>query len=123
MIYSHSLRKFSTASNKIVLHGNWNSGCTRRVRTVLNFKNLEFEFRRVDLSAKEQHGEEYRKINPTGQVPAVMIDNHILTESLPICEYLEERFESGPSLLPKDAVTRFQVRRYCEMINSGIHPL
>ena len=51
---------------KIVLHGHWNSGCTRRVRTVLNTKELEFEFVPVNLGQKEQHSEAYRKINPTG---------------------------------------------------------
>jgi len=46
-----------------------------------------------------------------------------LTESMAICEYLEEAYPTKRKLLPKDPVKRFQVRRLCEMINSGIQPL
>ena len=46
-----------------------------------------------------------------------------LTESMAICEYLEEAYPTKRKLLPKDPVKRFQVRRLCEMINSGTQPI
>ena len=46
-----------------------------------------------------------------------------LTESMAICEYLEEVYPGKRKLLPKDATKRFQVRRLCEMINAGTQPL
>ena len=46
-----------------------------------------------------------------------------LTESMAICEYLEDAYPSKRKLLPKDQVKRFQVRRLCEMINAGTQPL
>ena len=38
-----------------------------------------------------------------------------------ICEYLEEIYPSNP-LLPKDAIKKAQVRGFCEVVNSGMHP-
>lgn len=46
-----------------------------------------------------------------------------LTESMAICEYLEEAYPSKRKLLPKDPFKRFQVRRMCEMINAGTQPI
>lgn len=46
-----------------------------------------------------------------------------LAESMAICEYLEEAYPSKRKLLPKDPFKRYQVRRLCEMINSGIQPV
>ena len=39
-----------------------------------------------------------------------------------ICEYLEETHKDRP-LLPADPIKRCEVRRLCELINSGIQPL
>ncbi|CAG5126850.1 unnamed protein product [Candidula unifasciata] len=55
------------------------------------------------------------------QVPTLYIDGHYLIQSLPIIEYLEERFPE-PALLPKDSYGRAQVRALAELINSGIQP-
>lgn len=49
---------------------------------------------------------------PTGQV---------LIESFAIIEYLEEVYPEV-ALLPKDPVLRAQIRGFCEVINSAIHP-
>lgn len=46
-----------------------------------------------------------------------------LTESMAICEYLEEAYPTKRKLLPKDAAKRFQVRRLCEIINAGTQPV
>ena len=46
-----------------------------------------------------------------------------LSESMAICEYLEEAYPAKRKLLPKDPLKRFQVRRLCEMLNAGTQPL
>jgi maleylpyruvate isomerase len=47
-----------------------------------------------------------------------MID---LAQSLPIIEYLEERWPTPP-LLPKDRVARARARQLAECVNAGIQP-
>ena len=54
--------------------------------------------------------ESYRKLNPTGKVPALQLDDgSILPESAVIGEYLEDRFPE-PALRPADPATRARMR-------------
>ena len=38
-----------------------------------------------------------------------------------ICEYLEQIHADHP-LLPKDPIKKAQIRGFCEVVNSGMHP-
>jgi len=52
----------------------------------------------------------YRKINPTGKVPALQLDDgFVLPESAVIGEYLEDRFPE-PALRPADPAARARMR-------------
>jgi len=72
----------------------------------------------------EQFDPAYTALNPSKQVPALLIDGIVLTQSVPIIEYLEEtrRFQ-GTTLLPSCEDLRFKVRQITEIINSGIQPI
>ena len=55
-------------------------------------------------------------------MPSVVLPNgEVLIESMAICEFLEETYSEHP-MLPKDPVKRAQIRGFCEVINSAIHP-
>jgi glutathione S-transferase len=58
--------------------------------------------------------DEFKKINPSGKIPALEVDGRVLGESGVICEYLEDRFPS-PSLRPEDAFERAQVRQISQL--------
>ena len=51
----------------------------------------------------------YRSTNPQGLVPALIEDDHVLTQSLAICEYLDEQHPEPP-LLPTDPKSRAAVQ-------------
>jgi glutathione S-transferase len=54
--------------------------------------------------------DEYKRINPTGKIPALALDDgSVLPESNVIAEYLEDRFPE-PSLRPADPKARAQMR-------------
>ena len=56
-----------------------------------------------------QHTDAFGKINPQHLLPAFLTEEgDILTQSLAILEYLEERYPE-PSLLPKDLFLRAKV--------------
>ena len=40
-------------------------------------------------------------------VPTLEIDGYKLTESMPICEYLEEKYPESRKLLPEDPYKKF----------------
>ena len=107
----------------MILHGFAPSSSTWRVRIVLNLKSLKYTHKNYDLFKFENKSEAYKKINPDQKVPSLQLeDGTILTESLPICEYLEELYPQT-KLLPQSPLQKFQTRRLCEVINTGIQPL
>ena len=106
----------------IVLHGHPVSSATARVRIVLGLKNIEHEFQVLDVFKHEHRGEAYRAVNPLAQVPTLDIDGHRLTQSIAICEYLDET-RPEPPLLPRDPLARARCREVVEIVNSGIQPL
>ena len=106
-----------------VLYGYWRSGASWRLRIALNLKKIEYKYEAINLVKGEQKSEEFMKKNPTGLVPVLEIDGHMLTESMAIMEYLEETRTEGHKLLPEGALQRAQVRRMCEQINAGTQPI
>lgn len=106
----------------IVLHGYFRSTASYRVRIALNIKGVEYRQRSHHLRKGEQHAPEYRSVNPQGLVPALEIDGAVLTQSLAICDYLEERFPQ-PALLPADPIGRAKVRAFAQIIACDIHPI
>ena len=112
------------ASPRTVLHSYWRSSCSWRVRLALRLKKIDYEYRAVHLVKGEQSTSEHLLLNASAQVPVLEIDGLCLTESVSICEYLEET-RSGdniPSLLPKEPSKRALVRQIVEIVNSGIQP-
>lgn len=94
-----------------------------RVRIALNLKDLKAEMAFVDLTKGEQQSAAYAAINPQMLVPS-LIDNdgHVLTQSLAIIEYLEEKFPHPP-LLPKAPHERARVRAIAQAMAMDIAPI
>jgi len=112
---------------KLVLHSYWRSSASHRVRIALHVKQLKYEYVVINILKRDQFADAYREKNPMSQVPTLQITEadgavHTLTQSLPIMEFLEERFPEIP-LLSKDPYQRAATRALAELINSGIQPL
>lgn len=52
---------------------------------------------------------EFKALNPTGKIPALIVDGAVLAESQVICDYLEDRFPTPP-LWPADPLARAEAR-------------
>jgi maleylacetoacetate isomerase len=106
------------------LYTYWRSSAAYRVRIALNLKGLAFQSIPVHLLREggEQYSGAYRSINPQGLVPALVHDGKVITQSMAICEYLEECFPQ-PALLPAGADERAWVRSLALQIACEIHPL
>lgn len=112
---------------KLRLFNYWRSSASHRVRIALGLKGLAYEYVAVNILQKDQFAETYRTINPSSQVPTLEVTEDegsvfSIPQSLPILEYLEERFPEVP-LLPSDPYLRARCRGLAEIVNSGIQPL
>ena len=106
------------------LYSYWRSTAAYRVRIALNLKRLSYQTIPVYLvkDGGEQHQPEYREKNPQGLVPLLEDNGKLLSQSMAICEYLDETHE-GPKLLPSEPFLRAQVRSVCQAIACDIHPV
>ncbi|GHD74321.1 maleylacetoacetate isomerase [Vogesella fluminis] len=105
------------------LYGYFRSSAAYRVRIALNLKGLAYAQAPVSLLRGEQRSADYLALNPQGLVPALLDNGVLLTQSLAICEYLDEAYPDGARLLPDGAVLRARVRAVAQAIACDIHPL
>ena len=110
--------------DQLILYDYWRSSASYRVRISLHLKGLKFEQRAVNLVREggEQNREEYRRLNPQGLVPTLVHGGRVITQSLAICEYLDETFPQNP-LLPADPHLKAVARAMALSIACDIHPL
>lgn len=107
-----------------VLYGYWRSTAAFRVRIALALKGIEYQQRAVHLvqDGGQQHRPEFKALNPAGLVPALLIDGLVLSQSLAICEYLDETRPAAP-LLPSAPAERAMARAIALDLACDMHPL
>ncbi len=98
------------------------SSAAFRVRIALNLKGLAYDQTAISLPKGAHREEEYGAVTPQKLVPALIDDGRLLTQSLAIMEYLEEK-QPEPPLLPKGLLERARVRSLALLIACEIHPL
>ncbi|CAM5369741.1 MULTISPECIES: maleylacetoacetate isomerase [Alcaligenes] len=108
----------------MILYSYFRSSAAYRVRIGLNLKGLDYQIKPVHLlkDGGQQHRPDYVQINPVQLLPALDDDGLIITQSLAILEYLDERYPELP-LLPKASAERAWARSMAQTVACDIHPL
>ena len=104
------------------LYNFFRSGTSHRTRIALNLKGLSYDYIAVDLRTNAHQSAAFKGLNPQGLVPALMDGELVLTQSVAIIEWLEERYPT-PALLPTDVNDRAHVRSLAAIVGCDIHPV
>jgi glutathione S-transferase len=95
--------------------------CSLASRITLYESGQDATFQKVDTKAgRTAAGEDYRKINPKGLVPALRTDDGaVLTENAAVLQYLADRKpETG---LAPNGFARYQLQQWLSFIGSELH--
>ncbi|KAJ6088609.1 hypothetical protein N7486_009870 [Penicillium sp. IBT 16267x] len=111
----------------VTLYTYFRSSCSARLRIALHLKEIPFTSVFVNLLKDEQSSPAHKEINPSGLVPALVIEQEgkapvTITQSLAALEYLDETFP-GPALLPSDPESRAQARTLACIIACDVQPV
>ena len=98
--------------------------CARVTMTALEHIGLPFEYRLIRMMTGEHKSPDYLAINPKGKVPALEVDNEVLTENVAILTYLSRRYpEAG--LLPTADDEMTATRQLADLCycSATLHPI
>ncbi|MGD1880295.1 MAG: glutathione S-transferase family protein [Kiloniellaceae bacterium] len=80
---------------------------------VLTLAGAPFERQRVDYDGKEQQGDAYRKLNPMGQIPVLLLpDGTAMAESAAMVLHLVDRFPEAKLAPPPGTSARAAFDRW-----------
>ena len=98
------------------------SSAAFRVRIALNLKGVAYESAAKALLKSEHRAADYLDLNPQGLIPALDVGGDVLSQSVAIIEYLNDKYPNPP-LLPPGPLERAHVRSMALAIACDIHPL
>jgi glutathione S-transferase len=90
-----------------------------RVMICLREAGADYKAHYVDLLEFEQFSEEFLGVNKAGQVPALVTDGVVLTESSLITEYIAERYP-GAGLAPTDAKGWYDTQTWSKWVDYNL---
>ncbi len=110
---------------KPILYSYFRSSASYRVRIALHLKKIDFEYKAVHLTKDggQQNALNYKAVNPMSQVPTLVDGMNLMSQSMAIIQYIDDKWSQSPQLFPKDPYKKALVIEVCELINSGIQPL
>jgi GSH-dependent disulfide-bond oxidoreductase len=87
----------------------------------LHEKGIAFTSRYVDVLEFEQHSPRFLALNPRGEVPVLVHEDEVLTETTLILEYLDAAFP-GVALVPETPAERYRMRVWTKLANDSFAP-
>jgi len=95
--------------------------CSFVPHCMLQLAGADYEPIMVKLHKGEQNGDDYKAINPRGQVPVLVDDGQVITQILAIVLYLDQKFPEA-QLLPSSPLARAKAIETMAWMNNTVHP-
>ena len=96
--------------------------CSLSPHIALLESGLAHDLVKVDLRAKKlENGDDYLKVNPKGQVPALQLDSgEVITEGPVIVQIIADK--AGKGLAPaRDSIERYKLLEWLNFVTSELH--
>lgn len=94
--------------------------CSLAPHIALEETGASFEPVRVDMASGEQRSAEFLRINPKGRVPALAVDDWVLTENPAILQFIARSFPHA-GLWPDQLRDQARVAEWLAWIASTVH--
>lgn len=96
--------------------------CSQASHMALREAGLDFQLEKVDLRKKiTASGDDYRKINPLGYVPALELDDGVvITEGPAIMQFIADHAPTA-GLLPTEGTARYRAIGWLNFIATELH--
>jgi glutathione S-transferase len=97
--------------------------CSLSPHIALLEAGLPYDLVKVDLRAKKlENGDDYLKVNPKGQVPAIALDNgQVVTEGPVIVQMIADRAKDRNLAPPRDSEERYKLQEWLNYITTELH--
>jgi glutathione S-transferase len=97
--------------------------CSLSPHIALLEAGLPYDLVKVDLRAKKlENGDDYLKVNPKGQVPALVLDSgELVTEGPVIVQRIADHAPAKNLAPARDSAERYKLQEWLTYINSEIH--
>jgi glutathione S-transferase len=97
--------------------------CSLSPHIALLEAGLPYDLVKVDLRAKKlENGDDYLKVNPKGQVPALALDNgELVTEGPVIVQMIADKAKGGNLAPARDSAERYKLLEWLNYITSELH--
>jgi glutathione S-transferase len=97
--------------------------CSLSPHIALSEAGLPYELVKVDLRAKKlENGDDFLKINPKGQVPALALDSgELVTEGPVIVQMIADSVPAKHLAPGRDSVERYKLQEWLAYINGELH--
>src|ERR1700744_140757 len=97
--------------------------CSLSPHIALLEAGLPYDLVKVDLRAKKlENGEDFLKINPKGQVPALALDSgELITEGPVIVQMIADKVPAKNLAPARDSTERYKLQEWLNFITTELH--
>ncbi len=97
--------------------------CSLSPHIALCESGLPYDLVKVDLKAKKlENGDDYLKVNPKGQVPALALDNgELVTEGPVIVQMIADKVAAKNLAPARDSAERYKLLEWLNFVGTELH--
>ncbi|KAK4199812.1 thioredoxin-like protein [Triangularia verruculosa] len=118
-----SLVKQHSQDHPLKLYAGWFCPFVQRAWITLQEKDIDYQYIEINPYHKTS---EFLALNPRGLIPTLVLPpgendkQRVLYESVIVCEYLDEQYNSGTKLLPWDPYERARTRLWVNFVEKKL---